>query len=682
MALRPTHLSTKQNFTATRAFTDREGPRKLFTGAVSQNPTNETYQLLTFYGVGGQGKSRLCNKFIDMMGEEEAKSEQPLSWAKVNFELGNHRRIDNALLELRLKLRETGKLSFPAFDFAFARYQALAYPGTDIRAKYPELFNGENELIEDVVDITSDLLSEIPGFDFVYKYGSRLSSRFNEWWRRRGAELLADLDTMNEDHLLHELPKYLGADLCASMYKGEQTLAQRRIVILLDTYEALWRDTNLKDGHASSRTDRWVRRLVQESPGVLFVILGRDKVRWGERDPDWESVLDQHLLGGLSDEDADRFLQQVPIPEQDIRDTIVDSAKGLAFYLDLQVSIYEDEKNHNNSPTLAMFGGKDNEIIARFINHVDSQVETALKVMAQARYFDEELFNHLCKNFLGGAATIGFKRLVNHSFINLEGGRYSMHGLMRDYLVEHMADEAPVLYQQVHDSLFNWYDKFCTVKDVIKLQIEHEWALTEAAYHLVVSKRQSFPAWSNKRCSVFEEGAKYNLIEPIYHQALSIAQDDEDDNHPNVSTCLNNLGRTWVSLGEYQKAIEYYELALASELKTYGEDDPSVASYRNNLGCTWDSLGEYQKAIEYYELALASDLKTYGEDDPSVASVRNNLGMTWRSLGEYQKAMEYYELALASGLKTYGEDHPSVALYRNNLESAKNSLATQPEVEK
>ena len=84
-----------------------------------------------------------------------------------------------------------------------------------------------------------------------------------------------------------------------------------------------------------------------------------------------------------------------------------------------------------------------------------------------------------------------------------------------------------------------------------------------------------------------------------------------------------------------------------------------------------ESLGQYDKAIEYYELALASDLKTYGEDHPKVAIDRNNLGGAWDSLGQYDKAIEYFELALTTFEKVLGADHPSTKTVANNLASAK-----------
>ena len=137
--------------------------------------------------------------------------------------------------------------------------------------------------------------------------------------------------------------------------------------------------------------------------------------------------------------------------------------------------------------------------------------------------------------------------------------------------------------------------------------------------------------------------------------------------YPNVATYRNNLGTAWNAKGKYDKAIEYYEKALESDLKAFGEDHPDVATYRNNLGSAWKAKGEYDKAIEYYKKALKSDIKTFGEDHPKVATRWNNLGEVWWAKGEYDKAIEYYEKALESDTKTFDEGHPKIAAYRNNL---------------
>ena len=122
--------------------------------------------------------------------------------------------------------------------------------------------------------------------------------------------------------------------------------------------------------------------------------------------------------------------------------------------------------------------------------------------------------------------------------------------------------------------------------------------------------------------------------------------------NPEHSTTLNDLGEVWREKGEYDKAIEYYEKALKSDLKNFDENHPTVATSWNNLGGAWNAKCEYDKAIEYYEKALMSYIKTFGEDHPNVAIRRNNLGLIWKSRGEYDKASEYYEKAIKSFKKT------------------------------
>ncbi len=57
-------------------------------------------------------------------------------------------------------------------------------------------------------------------------------------------------------------------------------------------------------------------------------------------------------------------------------------------------------------------------------------------------------------------------------------------------------------------------------------------------------------------------------------------------------------------MGNYQKAIEYFEKSLKIELRTLGEDHASIATTYSNIGSFHQNMGNYRKALDYYEKTL------------------------------------------------------------------------------
>ena len=216
-------------------------------------------------------------------------------------------------------------------------------------------------------------------------------------------------------------------------------------------------------------------------------------------------------------------------------------------------------------------------------------------------------------------------------------------------------------------------DEFITdgIKDLILAgKIKEAETLVDSHAVKLDKKDKELAAAHYERGRVKELRIKYTQAKKSFAKAAIL--------QPENTTYLSAYASILDDLAEYSKAIEYYELALFSGLKTYGEEHPKVAVYRNNLGNVYKALGDYPKAIEYYEPALVSGLKTYGEEHPKIAIRRNNLGSVYKALGDYPKAIEYYELALVSDLKTYGEEHPQVAVYRNNLGNVYQALGDYP----
>jgi tetratricopeptide (TPR) repeat protein len=82
---------------------------------------------------------------------------------------------------------------------------------------------------------------------------------------------------------------------------------------------------------------------------------------------------------------------------------------------------------------------------------------------------------------------------------------------------------------------------------------------------------------------------------------------------------LNNLANVYYRLGDYAKATEFHERALAIKLKIFGEEHADTADSLNNLGSVYQDLGDDAKAKEFYERALTIKLKIFGEEHADTA---------------------------------------------------------------
>jgi CHAT domain-containing protein/tetratricopeptide (TPR) repeat protein len=125
-----------------------------------------------------------------------------------------------------------------------------------------------------------------------------------------------------------------------------------------------------------------------------------------------------------------------------------------------------------------------------------------------------------------------------------------------------------------------------------------------------------------------------------YHQALSLRR-AVGDRFGETNT-LNNIGAGYWSLGEQQKALEYYQQALPLR-RVLGDRRGEVLTL-NNIGLVYWSLDELQKALDYYHQALP--LSQQLGDTGGQAYTLNNIGLAYSTLGEQQKALTYYNQAL------------------------------------
>lgn len=178
----------------------------------------------------------------------------------------------------------------------------------------------------------------------------------------------------------------------------------------------------------------------------------------------------------------------------------------------------------------------------------------------------------------------------------------------------------------------------------------------------------------------------FNITESTLFQDIYGFSEVNNVRHPIKNSDFSRQAKHYMGIGGFKgltKAIELYNLALKSDIKTYGEADPKVATIRNNLAHAFKDRNQFSaklynsqdlaKAIELYNLALESDIKTYGESHPKVAVIRCNLARALEARNQSQDLVEVIELrslALESYIKTDSESHPEVAIIRHDLARA------------
>ena len=138
---------------------------------------------------------------------------------------------------------------------------------------------------------------------------------------------------------------------------------------------------------------------------------------------------------------------------------------------------------------------------------------------------------------------------------------------------------------------------------------------------------------------------------------------------------LGNLGNTYNSLGDYNRAIDFHKQSLVIQQKIgYPEGE---ANSLGNLGNAYDSLREYKRAIDFYKQSLVIQRKI--NNSLGEAASLGNLGHAYSSLGDYNQAIDFHQQSLVIQRKIGNLLGESISL--NNLGNTLFTINQFPEAE-
>lgn len=374
------------------------------------------HNLLTFYGVGGIGKTTLSFELERrLLAQAEADKRRDVISVRVDVSEDGASDIEGFLLRLRAGLGRLGS-RWPAFDLALAAYWARAHPGEalqDFLDTVPAMRRASRriglseQIAANVEQLAPEGVGGLTGLAQRAAIGTyrAIRNRVREGRLLSDCDLFAELIDADADYdTLSFFPYLLAWDL-------ERRPRQNRrptVCVFLDTFEVL-------AARADRAAERFLQRCVYLMPNVLFVITGRNRIDWADADPSGE--LDfrgpdcwpylhfsndtaeprQHLVGYLSDSDADSYLREaltegdVPVMPAAVRERIIAGGRGLPLYLDLSVSHFVELLARGRHPDVDDFGGSFTAVATRSIRDLPREERDLVRTTALVDRVDAAL---------------------------------------------------------------------------------------------------------------------------------------------------------------------------------------------------------------------------------------------------------------------------------------------------
>ena len=158
---------------------------------------------------------------------------------------------------------------------------------------------------------------------------------------------------------------------------------------------------------------------------------------------------------------------------------------------------------------------------------------------------------------------------------------------------------------------------------------------------------------------------EFNKAIQYYQNCLEIRVKTLGDQHIKVAESYMRIGESHDMLGQYSESLDFYEKSLSIELiiKESTNEDISILCY--NVGNLYLKNGEYQKAIEKFNLGFS--LQNSGGFPYKMA-------MCYEKLGNLNSALDNYLMAAQIRKQLYGEDDDNTIEAFNNADRIKKML--------
>ena len=687
---------------AEKIFTDREAPRESFWKSYEEIANDmENYKVLTYYGIGGIGKTTLIGKLIQEVNEKKAK------YVSINFE--HYESLSKILIlrDLGAKLFKLDKNRFKFYRFRFAMKRYAEETGQSLEIKNDNSsFLTNNPLLELGMDLSQnvpDLIEKLPIISTISKAITILDKSReiikNKIDTRNMKKSLIEIQILEIAQIVKNIEKYFYEDLAEAMLNSKEPL-----VIFLDTYEK-FADSFCNSEYKSS--EEWLKSIVSKPQGILWVITGRERINWEE-----EFEAEQHLLENLSYKDASDFLVTAGV-DKELTEKIYELTSGNPVFLDVCVDRYVELINKGKTPTINDFGESQTKLVERYAKYMDTDIKEMAYLLAYlGKWTTEDVLKIKEKTNVIKLSITDYNDFIGHSFVIKDDETFYMtkivqnvfynsipeilkeefHKLIYSYMLEKVEEEKEEinivenLTKLVNEFLRNEpkpdeenLEKLTDLCEKIeelygKGLLDDEFVLMNKLYEYYINKDDEYieeKLLTKEYLSVvYDNLGKYKeeleLDKEIYEKKKEIF----GENHIQTLHSLNSLARSYSRIGNSLEAIELTTKLYEYLKETLGENNSNTLTSLINLALYYLEIGDYNKSLESNKIVYEKSKEIWGENHDKTLTSLNNLARSYSEIGDEQKALELFKEVYERRKEVLGENHPDTLISLSNLASS------------
>ena len=677
-----------------RIFVDRVDPQKIFWTHYEKLRDGGS-KIISFYGAGGLGKTRLAEKLMDEFAAQKVDGVKYLFHDFIN---GTDMR--SVLRRWKVELQTFG-CEFPLFDtgdfFLFVKqgkkrltaqqFQAFlgkskwfGYVAQSSESFADNFMPGVNSVAA-ALDITSDMLHIFPGVKtFAQLAGvvdKMLAKREHDKKLANHAEIREEIYRRFEKPNPRELEKFLPM-LFAQDVADWLNATDNKLIIFLETYELLAGALSGGDELAENNLHRdwWLRNdtegeegLIFTLPDTLWVISGRNKLRWtGELADALED--NQFLLGHLSQEDSLDFLTQAGVKSPELREELFKLTEGYPLYLDVCIDAYEKYFELNKQePPIDYFGQDREKIIERLMKYMDDDSRLMIDGAAILGAWTDDM----AQKIIYGYDPNVYLNAKKFSFIHrrdvlLDDGKLEVFRFDRtlqkfildaikvdgdlNWLTDETLTAAEKYFKPLLDGREFIDETFCFY---LKLWAELIVNLTDDAELLQTRYEENLSDFVSNLINVYEVTTAEDIITAFQDKVVALAG---EENIP-CAYFDGELSRVLYERGDYEGATACAEFRCDIYSNLLGEKHPKTIDALITLSSRWQSVGEGGMALELCKDLLESIKEVFGENNYRMIAAMESLANLFTRTGRHEQALELKEKILKFHREHLGEERYS-----------------------